>query len=119
MFLKKWKVIFNNKTNLKPFSNQVENLKSLGDAAFKHRQYHQAVAYYSEGIEVDPRDEELLGCRCAVYHKLSMFNEAVKDSERLISLVPGQAKVCSRPLLCRQQEMKLIGVLPRPWETLV
>lgn len=67
------------------------NLK--GDRAFKNDQFLQAISFYSDALSLSPSDEDVLGCRSAVYAKLGMFNESKKDAESLITFIPQNPKV--------------------------
>ena len=68
-------------------------LCTKGDRAFKNDQLLQAVSFYSDALSLSPNDEDILGCRSAVYAKLGMFNESKKDAESLVSIIPQEPKV--------------------------
>ncbi|XP_032230398.2 tetratricopeptide repeat protein 28 [Nematostella vectensis] len=72
--------------------SKLASLSSKGNKAFSRDELIQAIAYYSEALEIEPDDEDVLGCRSAVYTKLGMFNEARKDADRLIANVPDKPK---------------------------
>lgn len=48
---------------------------------------------YTDALILSPDNEDVLGCRSAVYAKLGMFNESRKDAESLISVIPQKPKV--------------------------
>lgn len=78
---------------------QLKVLCTKGDRAFKNDNFLQAISFYSDALSLSPNDEDVLGCRSAVYAKLGMFNESKKDAESLISIVPQKPKVrevCNR-----------------------
>ena len=64
-----------------------------GDKAFKRDQFLEAISLYSDALILAPDDEDVLGCRSAVYAKLGMFNESKKDAESLIAVIPQKPKV--------------------------
>ena len=68
-------------------------LRTKGDKAFKNDNFLQAISFYSDALSLSAKDEDVLGCRSAVYAKLGMFNESKKDAESLISIVPQKPKV--------------------------
>jgi len=68
-------------------------LCTKGDRAFKNDQFLQAISFYSDALSFSPNDEDVLGCRSAVYAKLGMFNESKKDAESLITIIPQKPKV--------------------------
>lgn len=72
---------------------QFKVLSTKGAKAFKNEQYLQAISFYSDALSLSPDDEDVLGCRSAVYAKLGMFNESKKDAESLISIIPQKPKV--------------------------
>jgi Flp pilus assembly protein TadD len=77
-------------------------LKSKGDRAFSQDDLFQAISYYTDALCLEPDNEEVLGCRSAVYSKLCMYNEAKNDAERLIIAVANEPKVsriCSMKLI--------------------
>jgi len=63
-----------------------------GDKAFKRDQFLEAISLYSDALILAPDDEDVLGCRSAVYAKLGMFNESKKDAESLIAVIPQKPK---------------------------
>lgn len=72
---------------------QFKVLCTKGDTAFKNDQFLQAISFYSDALSLSPSDEDVLGCRSAVYAKLGMFNESKKDAESLITFIPQNPKV--------------------------
>ena len=72
---------------------QFKVLCTKGDRAFKNDQFLQAISFYSDALSISPSDEDVLGCRSAVYAKLGMFNESKKDAESLITIIPQNPKV--------------------------
>lgn len=72
---------------------QLKVLCTKGDRAFKNDNFLQAISFYSDALSLSPNDEDVLGCRSAVYTKLGMFNESKNDAESLISIVPQKPKV--------------------------
>ncbi|KAL6070823.1 putative stress-inducible protein [Balamuthia mandrillaris] len=79
-----------------PYAPQIntkaEELKELGNAAFKDHQYRQAVTHYSSALSYDPQNHVLYSNRSAAYLKLSKFDNAHKDADKCIQLKPDWAK---------------------------
>jgi stress-induced-phosphoprotein 1 len=70
--------------------------KDLGNAALQQGDFNMAVKYYSEGIELDPRNHILYSNRSAAYHSLGNFQNALADAEKVIEIEPSFWKGYSR-----------------------
>eukprot|EP01035_Chromulina_nebulosa_P019748 gene19748-25680_t len=78
---------------------QAEEKKVLGNTAFSSKDYHAAIQYYTEALDLsnDGPNSHIYYCnRAAAYSYLNEHAEAVADSEAAVSLDPTYVKVYSR-----------------------
>jgi tetratricopeptide (TPR) repeat protein len=66
--------------------------KEEGNAAFKRKQFQQAVDSYTDAIDLDPHQAEYHSNRSLVYDKQARFSEALEDAETAIKVDPYFAK---------------------------
>ena len=64
-----------------------------GDAAFKKEDYSTAIAAYSESLNTNPKDLDLLFGRGRAYQELGQFEEAQLDFEQALSQDPNNFQV--------------------------
>jgi len=80
--------------------NRQEEAKEKGNTAFKSGNYDAAVTHYTEGIEQDPNNKNLVSTlyanRAAAYHKQKKNKEAVADCDKALEINDGYAKVYLR-----------------------
>ena len=67
---------------------QAYDFEKAGDAAYRNRQYLQALEMYNNSIEITPRNAILLSNRAAVCLKLGLWSRAVCDSEAAFQVLP-------------------------------
>eukprot|EP01010_Urceolus_cornutus_P000742 NODE_1253_length_1006_cov_288.328109_g964_i0.p1 GENE.NODE_1253_length_1006_cov_288.328109_g964_i0~~NODE_1253_length_1006_cov_288.328109_g964_i0.p1 ORF type:complete len:276 (-),score=82.18 NODE_1253_length_1006_cov_288.328109_g964_i0:178-951(-) len=72
--------------------SQAAEFKDKGNQAFKAGKYQDAVKWYSQAIQVDPRNETLYSNRAATYSALDKHPEALADAEKCIQLKPEWVK---------------------------
>ncbi|PWA66446.1 Amidase [Artemisia annua] len=63
-----------------------ELLKTKGNAAFKGRQWNNAVSYYTEAIKLDESNATFYCNRAAAYLELGCFQQAEEDCNKALSL---------------------------------
>ena len=66
----------------------MKRLQQQGDAAFRSKDYSQAVACYAEALEIDNDNAQLLARKTVANIELGENAEARKDAEYLIKLNP-------------------------------
>ena len=75
---------------------RAEELKSLGNEAYKIKDYAVAVKKYSESIELNPTNTLVWSNRSACYLSLGQADKAMVDAEICRRLDPKWAKACYR-----------------------
>ena len=63
-----------------------EDLKLLGNAAFKEKHWHQAEEYYTKAIEVNPDNHVLWSNRAAAHLHMEEYGSAIADATKAIEL---------------------------------
>lgn len=71
-------------------------LKEKGNKALAEDKFDDAVAAYTEAIELDPKNHVLFSNRSAAHAKAGNYEEALKDAEETIKLNPTWPKGYSR-----------------------
>ncbi len=84
---------------------QVEELKSKGNVALQNDKTDEAIGFYSEAINLDPKNYILFSNRSAAYAKAGKYVEALNDSEKTISLKKDWPKVRSNFQVERMLEL--------------
>lgn len=72
---------------------QAEAAKDLGNEAIKNRKFDEAVAAYSQAIQLDSKNATYYSNRSAAYVGLRKWTEALADAEQSISLDPKFVRV--------------------------
>ena len=75
-------------TNELPELDSAEEYFELGKEFDKEQDYYDAIAAYSEAIELDPDFAQAYRNRGFSYYRLRKGEEAIKDYERFIELEP-------------------------------
>lgn len=81
---------------------RAEALKDKGNEEYKAGNYHLAVRYYTQAIELDSENKAFYTNRAAAYMMLKQYEDAVKDCKRAIELDNKFVKAysrCSKALL--------------------
>lgn len=73
-----------------------EGYKDEGNAAFKEGRYKEAIALYTQGLDIDPDNHVLYSNRSAAYLKEQERGKALKDAEKLMEIKPDWPKSYSR-----------------------
>jgi stress-induced-phosphoprotein 1 len=71
------------------------DLKEEGNAFLSKGKYADAIDSYSRGIKFDESNHILYSNRSAVYCKVEKYVEALRDAEKVVSLMPDWPKVSS------------------------
>ncbi|PIK41499.1 putative tetratricopeptide repeat protein 28 [Apostichopus japonicus] len=71
----------------------VLHLQKLGDEAFHRKNFHQAVTFYSDALEIDEEHAQLLSRRAIANSHLRNYKQAQRDAEILVKFNPHVSKV--------------------------
>ena len=77
-------------------ATEAEEAKALGNAAFKAKQYPEAVAHFATAIAADPKNHVLYSNRSAANAGMAEYKSALLDANKCIDLKPEWAKGHSR-----------------------
>jgi len=75
---------------------KAETLKNEGNIAVREERLHDAVAKYSQAIEMDGNNAAYYSNRAAAYTKLGNYTGAVDDAQRALQIDPAYTKAYSR-----------------------
>lgn len=78
------------------FFLKINALKEKGNQALAAEKYDDAIAAYTEAINLDPSNHVLFSNRSAAYAKAGKYEDSLKDAEKTISLSPTWSKGYSR-----------------------
>lgn len=71
-------------------------LKDEGNAAFGEGKWDEAIALFSQAIEIDPDNEIYYSNRSAAYMKVDSISKALYDAEKSVELNPNFVKGYNR-----------------------
>ena len=71
----------------------MRSLQRRGDDAFDAKLFQRAVQYYSDALDLDERNVEILGSRAAAYMEVGDGLLALRDAKRLSTLKPTNPQV--------------------------
>ncbi|XP_059657470.1 hsp70-Hsp90 organizing protein 3-like [Cornus florida] len=63
---------------------QAQNEKELGNAAYKKKDFENAILHYTKAIELDDGDISFLTNRAAVYLEMGKYDECIKDCDKAV-----------------------------------
>ncbi|GBP70060.1 Protein unc-45 homolog B [Eumeta japonica] len=90
-------------------NEESEILKNKGNEAFKSEKYDEALSLYSKAISLAEKDSRELAIylknRAAVYLKINDYDNAIKDCDRALEIVPEDPKALFR----RAQALEFLG----------
>jgi tetratricopeptide (TPR) repeat protein len=81
----------------------------MGNAAFKEKDYSQAIENYTKALFETPLDHTILGNRAAAYHNLGNYAKAKIDAELAIKIKPDWSKAHQRKAMALQAEGDIQG----------
>lgn len=71
-------------------------LKDEGNVAFGEEKWDEAIALFTQAIEIDPDNEIFYSNRSAAYMKVDSISKALHDAEKAIELNPNFVKGYNR-----------------------
>ncbi|CRL00944.1 CLUMA_CG014223, isoform A [Clunio marinus] len=81
-------------------SNIAEERKNTGNAEYKAQNYHAALKYYSDAVNLCPDNPSYLGNRSACHMMLANYREALNDARKSIQIDPTFEKGYLRVAKC-------------------
>ncbi|KAL8210123.1 hypothetical protein R6Q57_006855 [Mikania cordata] len=69
---------------LKEKKAQAQKEKEAGNAAYKKKDFEQAITHYTKAFELDDEDISFLTNRAAVYLEMGKYDECIKDCEKAV-----------------------------------
>jgi len=79
--------------NLVPAKSQPE---AMGNEFLRRKMYKEAAKEYSTALKSDPRNPTLFRNRAAAFAAMGLWNDCVKDTESVVSLMPNNRKAMLR-----------------------
>lgn len=79
-----------------PSQETAEDLNKKGNRAYEKREYQNALRYYTSAICLEPSKHTFYSNRVAAYCALNMYEDALKDADKAISLAPAWSKAYAR-----------------------
>jgi len=77
-------------------AHRAEALKAEGNALFGQRDYHGAIARYTDSLDIEPSAHMVLTNRAAAYYRVGDYKASLLDAEHAIGLQPTWAKAYYR-----------------------
>ncbi|XP_046587567.1 dnaJ homolog subfamily C member 7 isoform X1 [Neodiprion lecontei] len=77
-----------------------EMKKETGNQLYKTKKYAEALAVYTEVIELCPNSPAYYGNRAACYMMLGKYHDALADAKKCIAIDPGFVKAYPRVMKC-------------------
>lgn len=75
---------------------QVDDLKKKGNEALGQQKYQEAIEFYTQAIQLDPKNHVLYSNRSAAHAQMKKYEEALADAEVTVKLNPTWSKGFSR-----------------------
>lgn len=73
-----------------------DELKAKGNAAFSAGNFEEAIQFFTQAIDVDPKNHVLYSNRSASHASLKQYSDALADAQKCVELKPDWAKGYSR-----------------------
>jgi len=89
-------VIFMSEDSLNEVSQKAAELKEKGNLAFQKGDFDEAIKYFTQAIEFDPKNHLLYSNRSAAYASVKNYPRALEDANKTIELAPNWVKGYSR-----------------------
>ncbi|TAQ87478.1 hypothetical protein B7494_g4203 [Chlorociboria aeruginascens] len=86
-------------------------LKDLGNKAIAAKDFDEAIAKFTEAIEIEPTNHILYSNRSAAYASKKEYENALKDADKVVELKPDWAKGWGRKGAAMHGLKDLIGAL--------
>jgi TolB-like protein/Tfp pilus assembly protein PilF len=99
------KTTFGRVNKMSPGNSEV--LRALGAVARREGNWKESIAYYEQGLTVDPRNLELLNDARFTYTVLRQFPAALKLSDRELDILPGDPNLMAAKASVYQAEGNL------------
>eukprot|EP00590_Aulacoseira_subarctica_P008236 CAMPEP_0172437070 /NCGR_PEP_ID=MMETSP1064-20121228/72058_1 /TAXON_ID=202472 /ORGANISM="Aulacoseira subarctica , Strain CCAP 1002/5" /LENGTH=270 /DNA_ID=CAMNT_0013185513 /DNA_START=26 /DNA_END=838 /DNA_ORIENTATION=- len=80
-----------------------EDKKELGNQAFASKDYKTAISYYTEAIDLDPKNHIYFSNRSACHVALEQWTEAAADAKKCLMLCPQFVKAYYRLSLAQME----------------
>ena len=71
----------------------MRSLQRHGDDAFDGKYFQKAIQYYSDALDLDESNAEILGSRAAAYMEIGDGLLALRDAKKLCLLKPNNPQV--------------------------
>jgi len=88
-------------------SQEIKQFLKDGDEMYKKKEYAQAVALYSKGLEMDSKIWNLRFNRCAAYLRLKDYVKAMEDARVTVELEPKSSESHLRLAQCLHKQSLL------------
>ena len=80
----------------------MSTFKDQGNAAFKAKNFEEAIGFYTQAIEENPSDHTIYGNRSAAYYTLKKYDEALGDADKCIEIKDDWSKGYQRRAMALQ-----------------
>jgi tetratricopeptide (TPR) repeat protein len=77
-------------------SSSAEEARDKGNNAFRNDDFDEAIQYYTEALELDPKDTLALSNRSVTYSRVKKLDEALADAKKVTEIQPDWAKAYLR-----------------------
>ena len=71
--------------------NKADELKLLGVSAFERSDFQSAIKYFTNALNQNPRDTDLLNNRAICFRELKEFDNALEDASNAVVISPNEA----------------------------
>lgn len=88
MALKDWAAAVNSYERLSVFARRLDDYDGLGESLYRNGDYGKAIAEYSAGLKLRPKDARLLTARGHVYRATRQYDLALADYDAALKVTP-------------------------------